>query len=230
MRQRGQVLIFDADDTLWENNVRFERVLDDFLAWVAHPTLQAAEIRALFAEIQAGNIATHGYGVPMFVHSLGDCLERLRERPVTGRERAEIAELAAALYEERVDLIAGVAETLAELGTRHELLMLTKGAPEHQQPKVDASGLVDHFRSVHIVPEKDPGTYRNLVRELGLVPTTTWMIGNSPKSDIVPAREAGLNAVYIPNEHTWALEHTALDPEDGGVLRLGAFSELVAHF
>ncbi|MFF5249312.1 HAD family hydrolase [Streptosporangium sp. NPDC000095] len=230
VRLQGQVLIFDADDTLWENNVLFERVVEDFLDWLAHPTLERAQIRAVLDDIQAANAVTHGYGSTMFLRSLGECFERLRERPATAAERRHIDELALALLQRRVELVAGVTETLTALGERHELLLLTKGDLEEQRRKLEASQLAHHFRDVHIVAEKDVAVYRWLAREHALAPATTWMIGNSPKSDILPARQAGLNAVFIPNDHTWALEHDELDPGDERVLRLERFSELLEHF
>ena len=124
----------------------------------------------------------------------------------------------------------GVVDTLTELGTRHQLLMLTKGAPEEQQRKIDASMLGPHFAHVHVVAEKDVDTYRWLLRTHDLPADSSWMIGNSPKSDIVPARAAGLRAVYIPNANTWALEHTELDADDAGILHLRTFTELLDHF
>jgi putative hydrolase of the HAD superfamily len=223
----GQVLIFDADDTLWENNIRFERVIDDFLDWLAHPTLARAQIRAVLDDIERANSATHGYGGKMFLRSLGECFERLCERPATNEERRAIDELAATLADHRVELVPGVAETLEELGARHELLLLTKGNRDEQQGKLDASQLARHFRSIHIVKEKDAGTYLRLAREHSLDLAKTWMIGNSPKSDILPARQAGLSAVFIPNAHTWVLEHDELDER---VLRLAKFPELLDHF
>ncbi|OKI60680.1 HAD family hydrolase [Micromonospora sp. CB01531] len=232
MRQRreAKVLVFDADDTLWENNVLFERVIDDFLAWLDHPTLDRAEIRAVLDDIERANAVAHGYGSKVFLHSLGECLEKLRERPATERERAEIEGLAAALVGHQVELMPGVAETLDDLATRHELLLLTKGEREEQQRKLDASGLLHHFRAAHIVREKDADTYRWLAREHGFDPAGAWMIGNSPRSDILPARAAGMNAVFIPNENTWVLEHDELDPGDHGVIRLAAFPDLRQHF
>ncbi|AWS43057.1 HAD family hydrolase [Streptosporangium sp. 'caverna'] len=226
----GQVLIFDADDTLWENNVLFERVIDDFLYWLEHPTLDRAEIRAILNDIEAANAVAHGYGSKVFLRSLGECLERLRERPATTEELRHINELAAALLESRMELVPGVAETLTDLGSRHDLLLLTKGDTDEQQRKLDISGLAHHFRSIHIVAEKDVDTYRRLTQDHKLTPETTWMIGNSPKSDILPARQAGMNAVFIPNDNTWVLEHSELDPDDEGVLRLRKFSELQDHF
>ncbi|PRX45042.1 putative hydrolase of the HAD superfamily [Prauserella shujinwangii] len=231
MRRRdNQVLIFDADDTLWENNVLFERVIDDFLDWLAHPTLDRGEIRAILDDIERANSAVHGYGSRVFLRSLRECLTRLREREATEAEHRRIDELAAALLENRVELVPGVAETLTALGQRHELLLLTKGDPAEQRRKLDVSRLERHFRSVHIVAEKNADTYWQLTEAESLAPERTWMIGNSPKSDILPARQAGLGAVFIPNDNTWVLEHDELDPADDGVLHLPRFTDLVHHF
>ncbi|MFI0713830.1 HAD family hydrolase [Streptomyces inhibens] len=224
------MLIFDADDTLWENNVIFERVIDEFLDWMVHPELDRDGVRAVLDGIEAANAVTLGYGSKVFLHSLGECLERLRGRAATAEESARIAGWAAAFDGRRVELIPQVAETLAELARRHELLLLTKGDTEEQERKVAASGLTRHFRGVHIVAEKNVATYEELTRAYDLVPASAWMIGNSPKSDILPARSAGLNAVFIPNDHTWVLEHEELDPGDDKVLRLSAFGELLRHF
>jgi putative hydrolase of the HAD superfamily len=225
-----QVLIFDADDTLWENNVRYERVIEDFLDWLAHPTYDKAALREILNDVQRANAITHGYGRSMLLRSLGDVVGRLRERPATEAEHAEIAELAAALIHYQVELVPGVDETLTELGTRHDLLLLTKGEQEEQQGKLDHAKLEHHFRSVHIVYEKDTETYLRLAAELSLTPASTWMIGNSPKSDILPARRAGMNAVFIPNKNTWVLDHDELDPSDDRVLQVKTFPELLAHF
>ncbi|MCF2528129.1 HAD family hydrolase [Yinghuangia soli] len=225
------VLLFDADDTLWENNILFERVIDDYLDWLVHPVLGRDEVRSVLDDIERANAVTHGYGSKVFLDSLAECLAKLRERPATGAELERIAELAAPLIErEHIELIPGVAETLAVLGTRHELRLVTKGDDSEQREKVAASGLAHHFRSVHVVAEKNTAVYTSLVAELGLDPAVSWMIGNSPKSDILPARAAGLRAVFIPHEHTWVLEHEEVDRSDAGVLHVQAFADLLDHF
>lgn len=226
-----QVLVFDADDTLWENNILFERVIDDYLDWLVHPILTRTEVRGVLDDIERANAVTHGYGSKVFLRSLAECFARLRERPASGAELERISELAAPLVERgHVELIPGVAETLTVLGARHDLRLLTKGAQDEQGEKVEASGLAHHFRSVHIVAEKNPDTYVALIDELGIDPATSWMIGNSPKSDILPARKAGMRAVFIPHEHTWVLENDVVDGADAGVLHIGAFTELLDHF
>jgi putative hydrolase of the HAD superfamily len=225
-----QTLVFDADDTLWENNVLFERVVADYLDWLAHPTLDHQALRAVLDDVERANVGVHGYGSASFLRSLHDCFERLNERPVDPAEAHHITALAAALVDHEVELMPGVADTLAELGSRHDLLLLTKGQQDEQQRKIDASGLAPHFRGVHIVAEKRAPTYLELIRRHDLVAAHTWMIGNSPASDIRPAREVGMGAVFIPNAYTWSLEHDELDPQDGGILRLQRFTELLNHF
>ena len=230
MRHCDQVLIFDADDTLWENNHLFERVIDDYLGWLAHPTLSHQEIRAVLLDIEAANAATHGYGSDVFLRSLRDCFGHLNERPATAEERAAIDRLAQPLLEHRVEPMAGVPETLTTLGHRHELMLLTKGAVDEQQGKIDVSGLAQHFGHIDIVAEKNIDTYRALLATHRLNAASTWMIGNSPRSDIAPARAAGLGAVFIPNANTWALEHAELDADDPRVLQLRSIPELLDHF
>ncbi len=225
-----QTLIFDADDTLWQNNIFFERVVEDFLAWVDHPTLSRPEIRDILDEIEAANITVHGYGSRAFLHNLAETLGRIRQAPVTAADRRDIDVLAAALLEHRVELLDGVADTLTELAGRHEMVMLTKGHPAEQQRKIDASGLTRHFGSVHIVAEKNPDTYRRLAQQLHLQPDRSWMIGNSPRSDILSARAADLNAVHIPHTSTWVLEEAQLDLTDSRILVLTTFRELLSHF
>lgn len=230
LRPVKKVLIFDADDTLWENNVRFERVINDYLEWLRHPTLDKTELRHILDDIEHANVPILGYGSKALLQSLAQMFEHLYERPVTDKERTDIAEIARALENHEVDLIPQVSETLAELGSRHDLLLLTKGDPTEQQGKLDASNLGHHFRNVHIVAEKNVATYRSLVDQHSLDVTSTWMIGNSPNSDILPARAVGMNAVFIPNKHTWVLEQGEVDITDKGVLHLTAFTELLTHF
>jgi putative hydrolase of the HAD superfamily len=225
-----QNLIFDADDTLWENNVIFERVVDDYISWLAHPTLDDTEIRKILADIEEANIVSHGYGSQVFLRSLADCFTHLTERPVGAVEQARFDDFAAAFTSGKIELIPAVEEVLAELATRHDLYLMTKGAQDEQARKIEASGLADRFVGVDIVPVKEPATYRRLVADRNLDPAHTWMIGNSPKSDILAARAAGLRAVFVPHPNTWAHEHADLDPTDAGILEVQSLAELPRHF
>ena len=127
-------------------------------------------------------------------------------------------------------ILDGVPETLAYLTERHRLILFTKGEPAEQAAKVQRSGLQGFFEFIEIVPEKDPETYGGLVHKHKIVKTHGWMIGNSPRSDINPAMKIGLNAVYIPHQHTWTLEHEPVVAGSGKLVILPAFRELRGHF
>jgi putative hydrolase of the HAD superfamily len=129
-----------------------------------------------------------------------------------------------------IEIIAGVEQTLEYLAGRHSLTLFTKGDPEEQKLKLDRSGLAVYFGHTAIVREKDRASYAALIRERQLDPAHTWMIGNSPKSDINPALEAGLHAVFVPHERTWGLELAELRGGPGRLLRLERFDELREYF
>lgn len=225
-----QTLLFDADDTLWENNVVFERVVDDYCEWLAHPTLDPVEIRRIVAEVEEANIVVHGYGSHVFLRSLADAFTRLTARPPTDADRRRLDDFALRFATGQVELLPEVAAVLADLGRRHELRMVTKGVPDEQHRKIDASGLAHHFTSIDVVATKTADTYRRLVATHGLDAGVTWMIGNSPRSDVVAARQAGLRAVYVPHPATWHHEMVELDPTDEGVVTVGSLAELSSRF
>jgi putative hydrolase of the HAD superfamily len=224
----GQTLFIDADDTLWENNVYFERAIAAFISYLNHHKYSPADVRNALNEVERETIFTHGYGLPSFTHSMLVCFERLSPAPVTEEKRQSILGFARAIAEQEIELLPGVSETLAELATRHTLILMTKGNHAEQADKLDRSGLAPHFTAVEIVQEKDSATYRKVLQRHGLAPHSSWMIGNSPKSDINPALAAGLNAVFLFNNDTWVLEHASIDPAPPGqqLLELDSFAKL----
>jgi len=225
-----QFLILDADDTLWENNIYFEAAFDQFCGYLAHSSLSSAEIRAVLDEIESVNAKIHGYGSRNFARNLGECLGRLAERDIHDADLAAVQEFAHAILEKPIELMEGVAETVAELSERHDLTVFTKGDPEEQRLKIDRSGLARYFQHTAIVKEKNTTAYHDLAAARGLVPERTWMIGNSPKSDINPALAAGLKAVYIPHPRTWSLEHEQLPEAHPRLLIVKQIRELTTYF
>jgi putative hydrolase of the HAD superfamily len=225
-----QYLLIDADDTLWENNIYFERAFDEFVAFLDHSAMSPKEVRAVLDEIEDANARIHGYGSLNFGRNLRQCYERLVEREVNPQDLATVMAFAERILECPMETIAGVPETLEYLHTRHDLTLFTKGNPEEQKLKIDRSGLGRFFRHTAIVKEKDTAAYERLVRDRQLDAARTWMVGNSPKSDINPAMEAGLNAVFIPHAHTWVLEKQEIRPGAGQLLTVQRFPELRKHF
>jgi putative hydrolase of the HAD superfamily len=227
----NQHLLVDADDTLWENNIFFERAFEEFVDFLDHSAMTATEIRAVLDEIEMVNNQIHGYGSANFARNLAECYRRLAERAIRPEDLVRVKSFGERLLHHPMELIAGVPETLAYLAERHDLTLFTKGHPDEQKLKIDRSGLAAFFGHTAIVKEKDAESYRQLRVERDLDPRRTWMIGNSPKSDINPALEAGLNAVFIPHEHTWTLEHQEIRRNGNGrLLELGQFRELREHF
>ncbi|MDX2181041.1 MAG: HAD hydrolase-like protein [Bryobacteraceae bacterium] len=224
-------LTIDADDTLWENNVYFERAFDGFCNYLNHSSLTPDEVRERLDEIEIGNIQRHGYGAENFARGLRDCFCALAERKVAPADLEYVTALALGVREHPLELIEGVAETLAELSDRHELVMFTKGDVAEQRAKIERSGLERFFDHAAIVREKDVAAYEALHRERGFRAGHAWMIGNSPKSDINPSLAAGWNAAFVPHERTWTLERTELvNPGPGRLLVLERFPDLLRHF
>jgi putative hydrolase of the HAD superfamily len=223
-------LIVDADDTLWENNIYFERAFEEFVDYLKHSSLNVREIRAVLDEIEETNSKIHGYGSLNFGRNLRQCYQHLAEREVRGEDLKTVMGFAERILECPMEVIEGVPETLEYLSLRHDLTLFTKGHPEEQKLKVDRSGLGVFFHHTAIVKEKDPAAYRRLVEERSMDPDLCWMIGNSPKSDVNPALEAGLNAVFVPHAHTWVLENQEIRPGKGRLLVVERFADLRAHF
>jgi putative hydrolase of the HAD superfamily len=222
-----QHLLIDADDTLWENNIYFEAAFDQFVSFLDHTSLDATGVRAVLDEIELANSRVHGYGSANFGRNLQQCYARLAERAIRDGDLAAVKGFALRILEQPMEPIEGVAETLAYLAPRHELTLFTKGAPDEQRMKIDASGLGGYFAHTTIVKEKNAAAYHALVAERELDARLTWMIGNSPKSDINPALEAGLNAVYVPHARTWTLERQPLIERGAGrLLRVERFADL----
>ena len=228
----GQTLLIDADDTLWENNVYFERAIAAFIGYLNHHTYSPSEVRKTLNEVERETILAHGYGLTSFTRSLLTCFERLSTAPLTDDKRRRVLSFAQTIADQEIELLPGVDETLAELSSRHNLILMTKGNHAEQADKLARSGLSYHFSSIEIVAEKDPATYRTVIARHELKPNSSWMIGNSPKSDINPALAAGLNAVFLFHKDTWVLEHAEISaaPEGQQLFELDSFVKLCGIF
>ena len=227
-----QSLLIDADDTLWENNVYFERAIASFISFLNHREFSPAQVRAVLNDVERECILKHGYGMHSFAHALVDTFERISVEPITPAIHETISGFAHALAEHPIEIISGVTGTLEYLAPRHRLILMTKGNLTEQSGKIERSGLKHLFRAVEVVAEKNRSTYESVVEKYALPRDLTWMIGNSPRSDVNPALAAGLNAVFVPHDQTWILEHESL-AEPGGssqLLVLERFTDLRLHF
>jgi putative hydrolase of the HAD superfamily len=228
----SQALLIDADDTLWVNNIYFERAIAEFISFLNHRERTPAEVRVILNDVERESIRSHGYGLRSFTHSLVTTFERLSVEPITPALHETIHGFARSIADEPVEFLPKVPETLAYLHERHALILVTKGDFAEQKRKVERSGLKHFFRAVEILSEKNVAAYQKIVERHQLPRERTWMIGNSPKSDINPALAAGLNAIFVPHDDTWVLEHEELAEATppSRLLVLTQFAELAKHF
>jgi putative hydrolase of the HAD superfamily len=229
---RSQTLLIDADDTLWENNIYFERAIAQFISFLDHQEHSPEQVRGVLNDVERDCIVRHGYGLHSFSHALVDTFERLAVEPITPALHETILGFANVIAEHPMELLQGVPETLDYLSGRHRLILMTKGAVPEQSGKIERSGLARYFEAVEIVPEKDRDTYLSVTAKYALPPQATWMIGNSPRSDINPSLAADLNAVFVPHDNTWILEHEEVSQPSPRrqLLVLDKFSTLRSHF
>ncbi len=198
----------DADDTLWHNEPVFHATQAEFRTLLAE--FHAPEwIDARLYDAETRNLQHYGYGIKGFTLSMIETAVELTEGRITGAQVQQILDLGRAMLAHPVELLDGVAETVAVLAETHRLVLVTKGDLFDQESKLARSGLGDHFRAVEIVSEKDARTYAALMQRQGVAPEHFLMVGNSLRSDVLPVLEAGAVAVHIPYAITWAHEHVS---------------------
>jgi putative hydrolase of the HAD superfamily len=226
-----RTLIFDADDTLWENNVYFIEATEAFLDVLESRHLDREESRALLTENEKFFVKQNGYGTASFTACLVHTACSLVP-DITDEEVMDIESLGNAIIEhDPMKLMPGVLEALQHLANQNRLFLLTKGEDGEQRAKLERSALTHFFEHVEVVPEKNVETYLRLIDVLSLDKDYTWMIGNSPRSDINPALAAGLNAILIPHPQTWEMEIEEIEsPESDRLKIVESFSDLMSLF
>ena len=226
-------LIFDADDTLWDSNIHFLEAFESFVDSIAALGVESHReaIKAAVREAELELIQTHGYGRRPYVIALERAIINIAPELHHEPLRREVERIGARLIERYCELLPGVEETIPQLAGRHRLIMFTKGQRDEQLAKLERSGLAPYFERIETPREKNPDAYRRLVIDVGLDRERTFMIGNSPRSDINPALRAGLRAaIYIPHPHTWELEDEELDSSDPRIVELPTFRALLHVF
>ena len=232
VRSLSQNLLIDADDTLWENNIYFERAIARFISFLNHHEFSPEQVRSVLNDVERECIVSHGYGLHSFSHALVRTFERLSVHPVTPELQEQVRSFGHSIENHAIEFLSQVPETLEYLRQRHRLILVTKGAAAEQMGKIERSGVSEYFETTEVVAEKNAGVYTRIAQQFALDHQNTWMIGNSPKSDINPALAAGLHAVFVPHGDTWILEHEELNsaPEGQKLLIVGRFAELREHF
>jgi len=203
-----ETIAFDADDTLWENEILYKKAEEKLTQLLAEHHPAEFVVQELF-KTETRNITAYGYGIKSFTLSMIETAIALTKGRVTSKEICGIIGFGREMIDADVELIPNVRETIEKLSTSHSLMIITKGDLLDQQRKVERSKLGKYFQHIEVVSEKTRNTYKALLEKYEIMPERFLMIGNSLKSDILPVVAIGGEAVYIPNNTSWAHENVS---------------------
>lgn len=199
------IIAFDADDTLWENEVLYqkaqERLKEILSQWEA-----SAVIDEVLYETEMRNLPLYGYGIKAFSLSMIETAIKVSDGKISGNIISKILEMTQSMLDADIKLYPYVNDTLKELSEMYPLMVITKGDLLDQTSKIKRSGLAKYFSITEVINDKTSEDYRAILGRHGLLPETFLMVGNSLRSDVLPVLELGGKAVYIPAETTWAHE------------------------
>ncbi len=226
------LIAFDADDTLWENEIYFEAAKDRFKNMLAPACDPEWTERELY-ETEMCNLAHFGYGIKGFTLSMIETALDLTKGAVTGQQIRQILDYGKELLQMPIEPLPHVEEVLAHLSRTCPLMLLTKGDLFDQEAKIARSGLADHFTYIEIVSDKNEATYAALLQHHRIRPADFCMVGNSLKSDVLPVVALGGCAVHVPYHTTWT--HERVEPSEAErrqydqIANLGELPDLLAE-
>lgn len=205
------VIAFDADDTLWENERLYVNAQAKLVKLLAH--YHSPEwVNERMYQTEMRNLELYGYGIKAFALSMVETAVELTESRISGAELQTLVDITKEMLHAKVDLLPHTAETLSQLKTKYALMLLTKGDLFEQEKKIARSGIQDRFRYVEIVGTKTVSVYKGLLEKYTVPPERFLMVGNSLRSDILPLLELGACAIYIPHDLTWQHENASPPP------------------
>lgn len=225
------VIGFDADDTLWQNEQYYKLTESHFRSLLADYA-EGDHVSDRLLEAEKRNLAHYGFGIKGFTLSMIETALEITEGRAPSSVISEILAIGRDLLSHPVECLPHARDALDALAGKYFLVLITKGDLFDQERKLAQSGLGDYFDAVEIVSDKTATTYRRIFGKHGEGPERSMMIGNSLKSDVVPAIAAGAWGVFVPHELTWVLEHVE-KPEEAPrfreILDLGHVPDLVAN-
>jgi putative hydrolase of the HAD superfamily len=219
---------FDADDTLWENEINYHAAKRRFAALLS-PTQSEEHVLAALDEIEVRNVEVYGYGIKSYSLSMLEAAARLATGPLEPALLDSLLAIARDMLRTPVELIDGVVEVLNQLTPRYRLVLLTKGDLFEQQSKIRRSGIADRFAFIRVLHAKTPEVYREALHDAGAPAEEFVMVGNSLRSDVLPALAIGAQAIFIPHALTWSHEHVQPEAMPGsGWIEIDSIAKLPA--
>ncbi len=218
---------FDADDTLWQNE-HYYRLTEGHFQALLGDYAEGEHVSERLLEAEKRNLSHYGFGIKGFTLSMIETAIEITEGEVPAKTIGQILDIGRELLRHPVETLPHVEETLAALNGHFLLVLITKGDLFDQERKLAQSGLGDYFDAVEIVSDKSATTYRRVFTRVADGPDRAMMVGNSLKSDIVPAIAAGAYGVFVPHALTWILEHVEPPSEAPRFRQIAHLGELAA--
>jgi putative hydrolase of the HAD superfamily len=223
-----KVIAFDADDTLWDNEIFFQQTEKRFFELLEEYLPQHSVARELL-QTEIKNIPLYGYGIKAFILSMIETAIRVSDKTINVSVVEKIISFGQELLEKPIQKLEGVDEVLAVLRQRYRLVVATKGDLLDQERKLKKSGLEHYFHHTEIMSEKGEADYRKLIKHLDIHPSEFMMVGNSIKSDILPVLAIGGHAFHIPYHVTWGHEKIEKRVEHDNFREVSNIRELLQH-
>ncbi len=218
---------FDADDTLWQNE-QFFRMTEARFAELLADFAEPEHLSQRLLEAEGRNLARYGFGIKGFTLSMIETAIEVTGGRVPASVIGDILAVGKEMLVHPVETLPHARDTLEALTGRYRIVLITKGDLFDQERKLAQSGLGELFDAVEIVSDKSRATYEAIFARHGDGAQRSMMVGNSLKSDIVPAIEAGGWGVFVPHELTWVLEHVEAPVEKPRFRELVHLGELPA--
>ncbi|MBD8064007.1 HAD family hydrolase [Devosia sp. PTR5] len=225
---RITTIAFDADDTLWQNE-HFFRLTEQRFADLLADYTDIPDLKDRLIASVTRNLSFYGFGMKGFALSMVETALEVTEHRVPGRVIAEILAAGRELLSYPIETLPYVDQALGDLQDRYRLILVTKGDVFDQERKVAASGLAEYFAAIEIVSDKTRAAYERIFSQHTEGAGHTVMVGNSLRSDIIPALEAGAFAVYVPHDLTWSYEHAEEPADHPRYARLEHLGQLPPH-
>ena len=221
--QEIKVIAFDADDTLWENQIFYDKVESEFCRLLSEYGT-AEEVSARLFDIEMENMDIYKYGAKPFTLSMVEAAVTISRNRVPAEVIGRIVEMGKELLEMPIRLLGGVTEALETLKDDYKLVVATKGDLLDQERKLQRSGIAHYFDHTEIMTDKAPEDYQRLISSLDVAPQSFLMVGNSLKSDVLPVLSLGGQAIHVPAEAMW--KHEEIHPSGKEYLMIRSLAEL----
>ncbi|MCX7645388.1 MAG: HAD family hydrolase [Rhodobacteraceae bacterium] len=221
------VIGFDADDTLWHNE-RFFRLTQARFAELLADHADPAHLAERLLAAERRNLGHYGFGIKGFVLSMIETAIEVTGERVPAAVIREILEAGREMLSHPIELLPHAREAVETLAASHRLVLITKGDLLDQERKLAQSGLGGLFHGVEIVSRKTPETYARAFAAHGGGAERAMMVGNSMRSDVLPALEAGAWATFVPHGLVWEIEHDEAPVGHARFREIGNLGELPA--